>query len=147
MRGDELQGLREQRKSEDMDDLEINEEINKLIESQVILKNNNKEIKSLTKDNKKLTEQVKKLKSKVFDLQLKKDMSQSEPSIKEEKESDMIVLKRTMLMLKNKEQLTVEELAGRCLTPIKKMETYVEFLQKHNIIFGKRINGAQRYWI
>jgi len=59
MRGDELQGLREQRKSEDMDDLEINEEINKLIESQVILKNNNKEIKSLTKDNKKLTEQVK----------------------------------------------------------------------------------------
>jgi len=74
-------------------------------------------------------------------------MSQSEPSIKEEKESDMIVLKRTMLMLKNKEQLTVEELAGRCLTPIKKMETYVEFLQKHNIIFGKRINGAQRYWI
>jgi len=62
MRGDELQGLREQRKLEGMDDLEINEEINKLIESQVILKNNNKEIKSLTKDNKKLTEQVKKLK-------------------------------------------------------------------------------------
>jgi len=146
MRGDELQGLRKQRKLEGFDDKEIKEEIDYLIGSQIEFKECKKEIKHLTKENEKLLEQNEKLKSKVFDLQFKIDSTKGEPSIKESKESEIKIMKRIMLMLKNNEKLTVEELAGRCLTPIKKIEKCLEFLTRYNIVFSNK-KGERRYWI
>lgn len=146
MRGDALQGLKQQKLAEGKDLVEVNDEINHLVYSQIEFKQCKKEIKHLTKDNEKLLDQNDKLKRKVFDLQLKADSTKGEPSIKESKESDIKILKKTMLMLKNQEQLTVEELAGRCLTPIRKMEECLGFLSVYGIVTSNK-KGERRYYI
>jgi len=147
MRGDELAGLRKQRQLEGMDNKEINEEIKNLVGSQIVLKNNKKEIKSLTKDNEKLTDQNEKLKSKVFDLQFRLDSTKGEPIIREEKESDLPILRRIMILLKCGEPVEESKLLEDCEITKKKLSKCAEFLERYKLIKTSVKNKIMRYCI
>lgn len=145
MRGDELAGLRKQRQLEGFSNKEINEEINNLVGSQIVLKNNKKEIKHLIKDNEKLTDQNEKLKSKVFNLQFQLDSTKGEPIIREETESDIPILRRIMILLKCGEPVDEKKLSEDVGITPKKLSKCAEFLEKYNLIRTKVKDKIRSY--
>ena len=129
MRGDELESLTNQKFREGKNSDVVFDEIEDLKESQIILKNNKREIKNLNKDNEELIKENEKLKSRIFNLQFKID-SIGRP----EEEETLPNLNIIMLGLNGKDKLTTNEIAEEC--KIRKNKVNRKRIPRHKYIIA-----------
>lgn len=144
MRGDEIQALSKQKYSEGKDSERVNEEIETLKNSQIILKNNKIQIIHLQKDIDKLNQENIKLKEKIFNLQFKLDKTEQ---TKEIVEGNVRYLSRIMIILKKGVKTTQSEIVELCCTVTKEIKPCLHFLERYNLIKSEKIKGLKRYWI
>ena len=126
-------------------------EIKRLEQSQIIFKENEREIKRLNKKIKQLEKENSELKNKLFKLNLELNTLQEEKrnKLKEKDNGELKYLKRIIMILSDeKKPMTISELAKACLTVTKKIYPCVGFLEKNNLInYKKDADGIGRYWI
>ena len=123
------------------------EEIYNLKQSQLNLKNNVIEIKKLNKKLNDLQKINNKLKNKLFKLQFQIDSSkENEFKNNKNKNGDINILKRIMLVINGSEKLKKSEIIESCCSTSARLTPYLNFLEKQGMIKVEKIKGFKRYW-
>lgn len=147
----EIEYLTEEKLRQGEDFPEINEDIKRLKSSQIIFKNQKKEIDILKELTEKQDKLIKEQQNKIFKLRIEVDSQRNNKRevLKENGKGDINDLKRIILILgDSKNHLCLTTIQRECILSREKTLSCLGFLEKHNIIFkNKDIKNNDTWYI
>lgn len=155
MKQEEVDCLKINKLQEGKDRIQINKEIKRLRESQILFKEQHKELVSLRKQVDLFKEEKKKSERDIFKLKFDRDKERIEKreekrnKLKENGDGDIKHLRRIMLVLSGKSPLPLSSLQEETFVyKEKKLLPCIKFLEDYNLIKSERDEkGIQRWFI